>query len=174
MDTRDLAKLACRVLALYFTIFVLLSIPWLFYSLVNVRSFSLSDVTFTSLLFTAGGFLGNLLVSLFLWLQAGRVAVWLAPEPKGMSLGEPSLRTLQKLTFSAIGLVFAVSGFATLLEVGVSNFLTVGLTNRWDGPVSAVIRFVIGLWLLFSADELIKVLNRLEQNRAEDEGQATG
>ena len=174
MDTRDLAKLACRVLALYFTIFVLISIPWLTYSLVNVQSFGLSDITFTSLLFTAGGFLGNLLVSLFLWLQAERVAVWLAPEPKGVSLGELSLRTLQKLTFSVVGLVFAVSGFATLLEVGVSNLLTVGLTNRWDGPVSAAIRFVIGLWLLFGADELIKVLSSLEQNRIKDKDQATG
>ena len=68
MNTRDLAKLACRVLALYFTIFVLISIPWLIHSLFNVQSFGLSDSVFTSLLFTAGGFLGNLLVSLFLWL----------------------------------------------------------------------------------------------------------
>ena len=163
MTTRDIAKLTCRLLALYFALFALNTLPYLLFLLFSLESFNSSDPTFTSLLFSGGGFLGNMAVSLLLWAKAGRVSWWLEPQPKEVT-GRISFRTLQKLAFSVVGLVLAVLGFADLLQEGVLSFGTVG-TDRWDAAVGAAIRLILGLWLLFGVDSFMNLLGKLEQNR---------
>ena len=162
MNARDVATLACRLLALYFAVVVLISIPWLLYSFVNVDTFSRADNTFALLMITAGGFVANLAVGLLLWRGADRVARILAPETAPAKL-DVSFERLQETAFSVVGLVFAVAGLA---DLGRSVALSLsGLGGAWAEPVGAALRVALGLWLLLGGGRLATFLRGLEASR---------
>ena len=167
MNARDVATLACRLLALYFTVVVLTSVPWLLYSLINLDTFSRTDNTFALFVVTAGGFVANLAVGLLLWRGADRVARVLAPETAPAKL-DVSFERLQETAFSVVGLVFAVAGLA---ELGQSvAFSASSLGGAWAEPVGAALKVALGLWLLLGGGRLATFLRGLEESRIGRDG----
>ena len=162
MNARGVATLACRLLALYFTVVVLISIPWLLYSFVNVDTFSRADNTFALFVVTAGGVVANLAVGLLLWRGADRVARSLAPETTPAKL-DVSFERLQETAFSVVGLVFAVAGLADLGQSVALSLSSLG--GAWTEPVGAALKVALGLWLLFGGGRLATFLRGLEESR---------
>ena len=165
MNTREIAKLACRLLALYFTVIVLFSVPWLFSSFLYVDEFSSSSTPFATFTLSAAVFAGQLFVASVLWLGAERFSRWIVPEPLEVDFGS-SLETLQRLAFSSIGLVFALQGGAALLEQGILSLNpSFGAGMSWGASISSGIKLLAGSFLLVGGRGLSRLLSRLESNR---------
>lgn len=172
MNTRDIAKLACRLLALYFTASVLISVPWLFSSFLYVDEFRGSSTPLATFTLTAAIFLGQLFVTTVLWLGAARFSRWIVPEPSDIDFGGLSLETAQRLAFSTVGLVFALQGGAALIEQGVLSLnpaLNAG--TSWGAVTGSVVRLLLGALLLVGVRGLTRSLNGLMRNRIPQDAQ---
>lgn len=159
MDSRDIAKLACRLLALYFAAFALSTLAW------SIPSFFGSDDVAIFALSYAANFLVNAGIAFFLWRYADLIASRLMPTPSNIELGDVSFEKVQRLAFSLVGLIFAIQGASELLQAAALNVSTQGLTNPWDQPVRAVIKLLLGGLLLVGAGGVTQFLSRLEQDR---------
>ena len=160
MDSRDIAKLACRLLALYFAIVTLTSLAWIVPSLSGAEEVLLLTTSY------AANTLIYLGIVVVLWRYAGRIALWLVPDPSDVSLGGLSFRMVQRLAFSVVGLVFAVQGAAELLQfVAYRLSAPEGVTGNWIQPINAATKLILGGGLLIGTDNLMRLLGRLEQDR---------
>ena len=162
MNTRDIAKLACRILALYFIITVLTSLPWTLSNLIGIVR---ENVDLMFFFVTLASLLANLAVGVILWWQTERVASWLVPTSRELSSEGLSLAVLQRLAFSVVGIVFVSAGLAGLAQYSASGFSATNSNAFGVGLVRSGVELVIGLWLLFGAGGLVNLLGRLEQNR---------
>lgn len=165
MNTREIAKFVCQLLALYFTATILFSAPYLFSSLFYVDE-GLGPSRLALFTATLAVFLGQFFVALALWLGAGRFSRWIVPEPSTIDLGGLSLEVLQRLAFSVVGLVFALQGGAALLEQSILSLnASFGLGLSWREVVGPGVRLLLGGFLLLGAKGLTGFLSGLESNR---------
>ena len=160
MNTREIAKLACRLLALYFAIVTLTSLAWIIPSLLGADEVLLFATSYTA------NTLIYISIVVVLWRYANRIAVWLMPDPTEFSLGSLSFQMVQRLAFSVVGLIFAVQGAAEFLQfVAYSLSAPEGITGNWVQPMNAATKLILGGGLLIGADNLMRLLGRLESNR---------
>lgn len=160
MDTREIATLTCRLLALYFTVVAFTSlvgfIPPLFGSADDVVFFT--SWYAVNVLVYAG-------VALFLWRYAEPTARWLIPTQGSVDLSGLTLAQVQRLAFSVVGLIFAVQGTAGLLQAIAFDLSSPGVTNAWERSVSDAVKLVLGVLLFSGKDGLMGFLGQLERDR---------
>lgn len=109
----------------------------------------------------------GLLVSIFLWFRANRIAQWMwrgsTESNQGMSMTATQLQTI---LFSGIGLYLLVSVFPDALEFLIyfgqkvatgSNFISL---SDYANAIGYLIQVLISAWLLFNSDGIVATLQR--------------
>lgn len=180
MTQREIARLCCKVLAVYAFISSLQVIGGMLLYIGTLLS--MSDSFMNTLTTVVGAIVGPLLSVVFailLWKNAGIVAAWMTGHNLQDSMDEPdsfriqaSLRDVHTIAFSILGvwvllgiipdaadlisrIIFSESDQAALIG---SNVLTRGVSY---GLVMIFFRLVIGVWLLFGAKNLVRFLHKI-------------
>ncbi|MCC7204591.1 MAG: hypothetical protein IT441_05895 [Phycisphaeraceae bacterium] len=175
MNKRDIAFLACRLLALYTWIHVVFRVDYLaggVFGLFETKEVSLS-LTLRILYFLSASLPLILFAALgaLLWFRAARLADRMVRGTDSEATPLPADRhTVQAIAFSAIGLFVllqVIPTFATqMMTAAVAQDLSRTryelLDWRWKTAVAAtLVQIALGLWLLLGARGIVTTLGKL-------------
>jgi hypothetical protein len=180
MSKREVAELACRILALYYLVANLhsfLGLPiTLGMGVWRVVQSGDWDVTGFAIVFTAlaTGFVIALVW--FLWTRASWIAEKMVPHDANYSRW-PHVRAadLQVVAFSMVGLFTLVNGFQSLarsfgLYIGVLNSEQYGERRitflEWltlEDTLGSLVGCILGIWLLLGSRGLVRLIRRLRR-----------
>ena len=179
MSKKDVANLACKLLALY--------------TIVNGLTGGLSGLATVSailadnrgrigpsplkvVLMSCGPFLIYIFVGIGLWYLSDRISNFIANEihlGKNESLSKKTVEEVQTIAFSVLGLFFiggalskAVSPIISLLMVDSSNVPIINSQVQYANIgklLEVVIQLAFGLWLLLGTQGLVYVLKRVRK-----------
>jgi hypothetical protein len=164
MNKHEATELGIRLIAILNVTNLLSALP----SLLSVRdvAMNLEQVGVHSPWITPLVILG-LLVSVFLWFGAYRIAQWMWRDSKEINQGMSMTATqLQTILFSAIGLYLLVSVIPDALEFFVyfgqklvtgSNFINL---SDYANGIGHLIQVLISVWLLFNSAGIVASLQR--------------
>jgi hypothetical protein len=164
MNKHEATELGIRLIAILNLTNLLSTLP----SLLSVRdvAINLEQVGVHNPWITPLIVLG-LLISVFLWLGANRIAQWMWRSSKENNQGMSMTTTqLQTILFSVIGLYILVSVTPSALEsfayfgqklVTGSNFISL---SDYANAIGYLIQVLISAWLLFNSDGIVASLQR--------------
>jgi hypothetical protein len=180
MSKREVAELACRILALYYLVvnlhsFVTLPIT-LGMGVWNAIQFGGWDATGIGILFIGLGTGCIIALVWFLWTRAWWIAEKLVPHDANYSRW-PRVRAqdMQVVAFSMVGLFTLVNSFQSLarsfgMYVGVLNSDEYGERRitflEWltlEGALGSLIGCILGLWLVLGSRGLVRLIRRLRR-----------
>jgi hypothetical protein len=179
MTKRDVAELACRILALYYLVTNLhwfVSIPFLSAGLREAQRGGSFAETGTVLLGAALGILFVLGVVWFLWTRSGWIAEKIVPNEANDSRW-PHFRVadLQVVAFSMIGLMTLIDGVRYfsrsaglyLSYLYDSNHPAAYVSLRdWllmEQTLPSLLSIVLGLWLILGSRGVVRLIRRLQR-----------
>jgi len=172
MKIRDLAFMAVRILSIYLFILGL-------NHFVNILEFALptymqvieSDTTYTEVFFVIGIPAFILLISsVVLWCLADKLSRFIIPKSSSDSEGiSIQSKQIEGFVLSVIGLVLLVLSFTSIIRMILSytNLMDQGIFSDKLGfiyyLVEQVIRFLLGLILLFKAEGFALMLRKIRK-----------
>lgn len=174
MKIRDLAFMAIRILSIYLFVLGL-------NHLMNILEFALptymqvieSETTYTEVFFVIGIPAIILLVSsVVLWFAADKLSRFLIPkgssDPAGIHVQS---KEIEGFVLSVIGLVLVVLSFSSLARIILNdiNLMNQDLVSNRMGYIYSlieqVIRFLLGLMLMFKAEGFAHMLRKMRTNK---------
>lgn len=182
MKIRDLAFMAIRILSIYLFILGL-------NHLVNILEFALPtymqvidyETTYTEVFFVIGIPTFILLVSsVVLWFLADKLSRFIIPKSSSESEGiSMQSKEIEAFVLSVIGLILLVLSFTSIARMVLNyiNLMDQGIVSDRLGfiysLVEQVIRFLLGLILLFKAEGfalMLRKIRKLGSNHLKSDG----
>ncbi len=173
MTIRELAYLAIRVMAVYFFVLGL-------NHLVNYLDFALpaylqvlgEDTSYGKVFLLVGvPSILLLVISVALWLSAGKLSRSLVPSRSGENETSPSFRGVEAFVLAVVGLVLAILAITTLARM-LLNYANMDAQNLYIDNrsfyislVEQGIRLVLGIVLTVKAEGFAQLLRKIRGNR---------
>lgn len=187
MTQREIARLCCKIIAIYALIRMIESVRGLtiiFYMwplLYDSWEFGLPLSSYAAVLFGVMPTVFLAAFSIFFWRKSGIIAAWITghdlqddpdePDPIPMKVGA---QELQAVAFATIGLWAAVSSISSLINLGaeliISSLASTEISVEEDSLfqllsefASPVALLLLGFWLIFSARGIVRLLYKLRK-----------
>lgn len=176
MTQREIARLCCKVIAIYALIRAIESAAVLGWILLGPSSSGITEwQTYVQVFFFALPPVVLVAMSVFLWKNAGVVAAWISGHDLQDDPDEPDIKPtransheLQAVAFATLGLWAIINALPRLIDLGFramippSSSLAVefGLLSA-SRLVAISLQLAIGVWLLFGSRGLVQLLYKL-------------
>lgn len=173
MKIRELAFLAIRVLAVYFFALGLNHlVAYLDYSLPAYLQVLGDDASYAEVFLLVGiPSILLLLISVALWLSAGKLSRFLVPSNSGEEESSPSFRGIEAFVLAVVGLVLAILSFSSLARIllNYANMegqrLYIDHRSFYIALAEQVIRLLLGIVLILKAQGFAKLLRKIRGDR---------
>ncbi len=176
MTQREIARLCCKVIAIYALIRAIESVPALGWMMQGGASFGMIEwQMYVQVFFFALPPVVLVAMSVFLWKHAGVAAAWISEHDLQDDPDEPDIKPthansqeLQAVAFAALGLWAIINtlprfidmGFRALIPSSSPLAVEFGILSA-SRLVAISLQLVIGVWLLFGSRGLVQLLYKL-------------
>lgn len=166
MNYKPIAKLACRIMAIYFFIISLQFVPNLFVNLLFYHD-KMGDVGY-SMLSSLSIILPGLVASILLWIFADKISPYMITEQgEEISARAIEYKNAAVLAFVIMGMFVLISSIASFVSTFIQYRMTAaqefarGNINLGYVPrlIGDAVKMLLGLWLLFGSNGIVKVIN---------------
>lgn len=176
MTQRAIARLCCKVIAIYALIRAIELVPVFGLMLPSSASFGTSEwQTFVQAFFFAVPPVVLVAMSVFLWKHAGVVAAWISGHDLQDDPDEPDIKPtransheLQAVAFATLGLWAIINALPRLIDLGFRAMIPPSSPGAVEFGLLSASRLVaislqlaIGVWLLFGSRGLVQLLYKL-------------
>lgn len=173
MTRRDIAGLACRIIAVYLLTQAVLSLAGgavaTLFGIASMISRGRTEFEyfFGSAVYILPG-IGSGLAGWFLWAKSVRIAARMVPdEPVSISLGSVTAADLLSIALSISGVFVTLNAVAYIVRnfaliTAERNFSYWRSTSSWNQTFwSAVVELALGIWLIFGSRGIAAIIRKL-------------
>ncbi|MFB9278393.1 hypothetical protein [Cohnella cellulosilytica] len=173
MKIGELSFLALRVLAIYFFVLGLNHlVNYLDYALPAYLQLLGDDTSYGRVFLLVGiPSILLLLISVALWLSAGKLSKFLVPPGSGEAESSSSFRGIEAFVLAAVGLVLAVLSVSSLARIllNYANMegqrLYIDHRSFYIALAEQVIRLLLGIVLILKAEGFAKLLRTIRGDK---------
>ncbi len=185
MTQREIARLCCKVIAIYALIRAIESVGSFGWLVLGPAPSGMSEwQIYVQVFFFALPPVVLVAMSVFLWKHAGVVAAWISGHDLQDDPDEPDIKParaksqeLQAVAFATLGLWAIIDalprlidlGFRALIPPGSRLALEFGLLSA-SRLVAISLQLAIGVWLLFGSRGLVQLLYKLRNVGLDENG----
>ncbi len=158
---KSLAKLSIKILSIYFLVeFISISIPNIMGLLFTNTGRSMKMGMF--IIITAH--LIKLIVALFLWYSSDKLSNIIFKDENDINFDNIDYKKIQLIAFSVVGVILLAINIPNFIRNILQLFIMPGRirisSSILQGMISQIIAMIIGGWLLFGSQWLVKHISR--------------